>query len=150
MREPATPNSAALGVVAFEQLSERARTVLWHVVLDRESTAEVAATVGCAVDDVARLIDTARHELRASLIRHYRASVGLAACHRVLRSLGNYHDGQLTRPQARAVADHLSTCEHCRGALAWISDMTSLMEKAVLPAVLGADAASRYLDQRDL
>ncbi|MFH0518529.1 sigma-70 family RNA polymerase sigma factor [Streptomyces sp. M41] len=131
---------------AFHSLPERWQGVLWHTLVEGESTAKVGELLGLSASGVASLAARAREGLREAYLaviagagtegecRHY---IGLLAA--TVRGAG--------RRSSKSLQRHLSGCERCSRAMADLKRLNEQLPSALSVGVLlwggTAYAASR-------
>ncbi|MEU4098266.1 RICIN domain-containing protein [Streptomyces sp. NPDC026673] len=100
----------------FAALPQHTQGVLWHVVVERESAADVARWTGDKPSEIPDLTARARDALRETYLRIYLERSDDPRC----RGFGRLLDAAARRDDARQnedVEQHLAHCPGCSGAL---------------------------------
>jgi DNA-directed RNA polymerase specialized sigma24 family protein len=129
--------------VAFTSLPERFRAALWHVDVERTSSAQSATILGLTPRGVADLADQARSSLVEAYLSQYLSGVTREYCRSVLEGLGFDGDG-LAGPEPLMVELHLDRCDDCRATVTDLADLGRSLRRVIAPAFIGA-AAAAYL-----
>jgi len=129
---------------AFASLPERWQAVLWHIEVEGERPAEVAALLGLSAAGVTALAYRAREGLRQAYLQLHLSGVARAGCRPIAGKLGAHVRGGLSKRDAATAATHLDQCEECRTLVAELADIDVGLRDTVGPLVLGA-AAAGYL-----
>jgi RNA polymerase sigma factor (sigma-70 family) len=120
-----------LVVRAFRTLSARWQAVLWHLEVEKRSTAEVAVLLGIQPNAVAALAFRAREALRIAYLQMHvntRVDDGCreSACHLVAWLCGRLHRAMRSR-----VEQHVRDCAKCSIAAAELSDLVAELRRMV-------------------
>jgi hypothetical protein len=152
--EPA-PSAADVAAVNAEQraawrawasLPEASRAVLWHVVVERQTPAEIAPILGTSPNGVTLRARRAKERLRQAFLQQHLAATDNQECRETRRLLGPYLRDALSSRDRAAVDEHLAGCERCRAVLLEIDDVNNTLRAAIAPVILGgALAAGHYL-----
>jgi RNA polymerase sigma factor (sigma-70 family) len=152
--EPA-PSAADVAAVNAEQhaawrawasLPEASRAVLWHVVVERQTPAEIAPILGTSPNGVTLRARRAKERLRQAFLQQHLAATDNQECRETRRQLGPYIRDALSSRDRAAVDEHLAGCERCRAVLLEIDDVNDTLRAAIAPVILGgALAAGHYL-----
>jgi RNA polymerase sigma factor (sigma-70 family) len=133
----------SLIVRAFRSLPERWSAVLWHTEVEEATPAEAAPIFGLSRNGVAALRRKAGEGLRQAYLQMHAARVR-PDCRPLAEQLGGYLRNSLSRRDALAVAEHLSSCDDCGAVYAELADVGVTLRGLVAPIYLGS-AASAYL-----
>ena len=152
--EPA-PSAADVAAVNAEQhaawrawasLPEASRAVLWHVVVERQTPAEIAPILGTSPNGVTLRARRAKERLRQAFLQQHLAATDNQECRETRRQLGPYIRDALSSRDRAAVDEHLAGCERCRAVLLEIDDVNDTLRAAIAPVILGGGlAAGHYL-----
>ncbi|MGW1870889.1 RNA polymerase sigma factor [Streptomyces mauvecolor] len=116
----------------FRSLPHRWQAVLWHTVVERESTAAVGALLGLTASGVTSLAARAREALReAYLAAHAQEAAGNEVCLQYAPLIAAVL--RRPRPGSRQIGlleTHLSGCVGCRRAM---KDLTALNQQLHAP-----------------
>jgi RNA polymerase sigma factor (sigma-70 family) len=130
---------------AWASLPEASRAVLWHVVVERQTSAEIAPILGTSPNGVALRAGRAKERLRQAFLQQYLAATDDEECRETRRRLGAYVRDALSSRDRAAVDEHLARCEPCRAALLEIDDVNDTLRAVIAPIILGgALAAGHY------
>lgn len=131
---------------AFSSLPERWQLVLWHIEVEGQTPAEVAAHLGMRPNSVAALAYRAREGLRqAYLSEHTPSGPGdRAECRWTARRMAAHVRGTLSDRHEIRVQTHLDDCDRCRVAHLELAAVNTSMPALIAVAVLGS-AASTHL-----
>jgi RNA polymerase sigma factor (sigma-70 family) len=152
--EPA-PSAADVAAVNAEQhaawrawasLPASSRAVLWHVVVERQTPAEIAPILGTSPNGVTLRARRAKERLRQAFLQQHLAATDDQECRETRRQLGPYIRDALSSRDRAAVDEHLERCERCRAALLEVDDVNNTLRTVIGPIILGgALAAGHYL-----
>jgi RNA polymerase sigma factor (sigma-70 family) len=152
--EPA-PSAADVAAVNAEQhaawrawasLPEASRAVLWHVVVERQTPAEIAPILGTSPNGVTLRARRAKERLRQAFLQQHLAATDDQECRATRRQLGPYIRDALSSRDRATVDEHLEQCERCRAALLEVDDVNNTLRTVIAPVILGgALAAGHYL-----
>jgi RNA polymerase sigma factor (sigma-70 family) len=126
---------------AFRSLPERWSAVLWHTEVEQASAAEVATLLGLTPNGVAALSYRAREGLRQAYLQFHLSAGARAECQPIAAKLGAHVRGGLSKRDARAVDDHLSSCSDCRAARAELAAINVTLRGVLAPVFLGGAMA---------
>lgn len=133
---------ASLVTDAYESLPERWKLVLWHRVVQGESTEQVARRMGTTPNAVAALLYRAREGLRAAYLQaHITDRPEDGACDWTIERLAAYARGGLPRRESARVTEHLAGCARCRALRDEVRDVNATFKAAMAPAVVASGAA---------
>jgi RNA polymerase sigma factor (sigma-70 family) len=131
---------------AWQSLPASSRTLLWHLVIEEETPAQIAPLLGTTPNGVASRAVRAKERLRQAFLAQHLAAADQEACRSARAKFGAYVRNALSTRDRAAVDAHLRECERCRAALLEIEDTNSSLRGIVAPIVLGgALVASKYL-----
>jgi RNA polymerase sigma factor (sigma-70 family) len=122
---------ASLAVRAFQSLSERWQSVLWHLEVENKSTSVVAELLAIRPNAVAALAFRARDALRVAYLQmHVNADVD-SACKESADNLAAWLCGRLQRGLRSRVQEHVGECAACTNAVAELSDLIAQLRRMV-------------------
>ena len=152
--EPA-PSAADVAAINAEQhaawrawasLPEASRAVLWHVVVERQTPAEIAPILGTSPNGVTLRARRAKERLRQAFLQEHLAATDDQECRETRRQLGPYIRVALSSRDRAAVDTHIEQCARCRAALLEVDDVNNTLRTVIAPVILGgALAAGHYL-----
>ncbi|GAA1877013.1 sigma-70 family RNA polymerase sigma factor [Lapillicoccus jejuensis] len=121
---------------AWASLPEDSRVLLWELVVEGRSPAEVAPLLGVSANAVSSRGTRARERLREAFLSHRLGEPRTPACRVVRPLLGSFaREGLALRDRVR-VETHLSGCLLCREAVAEARSTALLLRRALLPGAL--------------
>jgi RNA polymerase sigma factor (sigma-70 family) len=130
---------------AWASLPESTRTLLWHLVIEEETPAQIASLLGTSPNGVSSRAVRAKERLRQAFLQQHVLDADSERCDWTRRRLGEYVRHALSNRDLAAVEDHLSGCERCTAAAAEVGDVNQTLRVMVAPVVLGgALAAAGY------
>jgi RNA polymerase sigma factor (sigma-70 family) len=122
---------------AWSSLPDSAKTLLWHLIIEEETPAQIAPLIGTTPNGVSSRAVRAKERLRQAFLQQHLLDADTDACRQARRRFGEYvRDALSTRDQSEVRA-HLETCTSCQGALLEVSDINQTMKLVIGPAVLG-------------
>ena len=127
----------------FAGLAEAWQAALWHRTAERETDTEVATVVGVSPAMVRALVDSARDELRRSLLGTRWAQPLPAPCRAHTRRLAASRHGV----PPRAVLRHTAVCRGCAGLVADLDAVDRELPEVLARHLLGGVGDS-YLELR--
>jgi len=131
---------------AWASLPEASRAVLWHVVVERQTPAEIAPILGTSPNGVTLRARRAKERLRQAFLQQHLAATDDQECRATRRQLGPYIRDALSSRDRATVDEHLEQCERCRAALLEVDDVNNTLRTVIAPVILGgALAAGHYL-----
>jgi RNA polymerase sigma factor (sigma-70 family) len=131
---------------AWASLPEASRAVLWHVVVERQTPAELAPILGTSPNGVTLRARRAKERLRQAFLQQHLAATDDQECRATRRQLGPYIRDALSSRDRATVDEHLEQCERCRAALLEVDDVNNTLRTVIAPVILGgALAAGHYL-----
>ena len=131
---------------AWASLPEASRAVLWHVVVERQTPAEIAPILGTSPNGVTLRARRAKERLRQAFLQQHLAATDDQECRETRRQLGPYIRDALSSRDRAAVDEHLRQCERCLAALLEVDDVNNTLRTVIAPIILGgALAAGHYL-----
>jgi RNA polymerase sigma factor (sigma-70 family) len=133
----------AIARTAWESLPVAQRTLLWHLVVEQETPAQVAPLLGVSPNGVSSRAVRAKERLRQAFLERHLALADNAACQRTHGNLAGYVRGALSRREHFAVGRHVRDCAGCQAALAEVRDVNRMMRAVVAPLLLGGAWAAR-------
>jgi RNA polymerase sigma factor (sigma-70 family) len=131
---------------AWASLPESTRTLLWHLVIEEETPAQIASLLGTSPNGVSSRAVRAKERLRQAFLQQHVLDADSERCDWTRRRLGEYVRHALSNRDLAAVDDHLAGCADCTTAAAEVGDVNQTLRVLVAPVILGgALAASGYL-----
>ena len=127
----------------FAGLAEAWQAALWHRTAERETDPEVATVVGVSPAMVRALVDSARGELRRSLLGSRWAQPLPAPCRAHTRRLAASRHGV----PPRAVLRHTAVCRGCAQLVADLDAVDRELPEVLARHLLGSVGDS-YLELR--
>ncbi|MFJ3929049.1 sigma-70 family RNA polymerase sigma factor [Streptomyces sp. NPDC090029] len=133
-----------LVVRSFRSLPERWQAVLWHTLVEGESTHRVGTMMGLSASGVGSLAERAREGLReAYLTEHAHGPRAADECRRYGALMAVAVRRRERRPE-RHLNRHLAECPSCAKAFRDLTDLNSRL-RVVLPGAVLLWGAERYL-----
>lgn len=117
----------SLAARAFQRLSERWQTVLWHTEIKGLSPAEVAPILGLTANGVSALAYRAREGLKQAYLQVYLADTSNEHCRTTVDRLGAWTRDGLSKREKAQVDAHLDECVPCRALTAELADVNSTL-----------------------
>lgn len=114
-----------LAYQAFRELPERSRTVLWHVDIEGEQAVQVAPLVGENPDNVRKILERARQELKDNyFVAFATGGVDDEKCRKFTRHYGRHLRNRMDSERRRESIDaHLKKCSRCHDTYAEMADV---------------------------
>ncbi|MFI6985409.1 RNA polymerase sigma factor [Embleya sp. NPDC050154] len=118
-------DDARLALQAFQDLPERSRMVLWHVDIEGEQAVQVAPLVGENPDNVRKILERARQELRDNyFVAFATGGVKDENCKKFTRHYGRHIRNRMDSEKRRESIDaHLKKCSRCNETYAEMVDV---------------------------
>ncbi|MGC0420443.1 RNA polymerase sigma factor [Embleya sp. AB8] len=118
-------DDARLALQAFQDLPERSRTVLWHVDIEGEQAVQVAPLLGENPDNVRKILERARQELRDNyFVAFATGGVKDENCKKFTRHYGRHIRNRMDSEKRRESIDaHLKKCSRCNDTYAEMVDV---------------------------
>lgn len=126
---------------AWQSLPESTRTLLWHLIIEEESPAQIAPLLGTTPNGVSSRAVRARERLRQAFLQQHAAEATEEDCRVNRQRLGEYVRDALSARDRAEVQAHLDGCDRCRAALFDIADVNQTLRVVIAPIVLGTTAA---------
>jgi len=136
-------NSAAWR--AWASLPESTRTLLWHLVIEGDTPAQIAPLVGTTANGVSSRAVRARERLRQAFLQQHVGDSIDDACRQTRSRLGEYVRGALSVRDRAAVQSHLDQCDSCPEVLFELADVNQTLRVIIAPIVLGGVGLAAYL-----
>jgi RNA polymerase sigma factor (sigma-70 family) len=131
---------------AWASLPESSRTLLWHLLIEEETPAQIAPLLGTTPNGVSSRAVRAKERLRQAFLQQHVQSAGSQQCEWTRRRLGEYVRKALAERSEATVEAHLKSCERCKTAALYLTDVNQALRVAVAPVVLGgALIGAKYL-----
>ncbi|HEX6336048.1 MAG TPA: sigma-70 family RNA polymerase sigma factor [Jiangellaceae bacterium] len=127
---------------AFESLPERWQRVLWHTEIEGRRPASLVPALGGSPNAVAALAYRAREGLRQAFLAIHLAASTPPLCRPYVPKLAAYIRRALPEQEDVSVAIHLDVCAQCRERRDQLLLLVSDLRGVLVPALLGAFAAS--------
>ena len=125
---------------AFESLSDRWETVLWHSAVEGRAPRELAVVLGVAASAAAALAHRAREKLRQAYLQAHLLASPHPECEPHRSRLGAYVRGGLSRRDQAATKRHVDRCESCQALAVELSDVNRMLVRSLLPLFLVGSA----------
>ncbi len=122
---------------AFASLPERWQLVLWHLEVEGQKPAEIAAILGMSPNSVSALAYRAREGLRQAFLSAHLADTAESNCRWVTEHLGAYVRHGLAKRDAAKVEDHLKDCRGCTAMFLELTEVNSNLAGDHRPAAAG-------------
>ena len=134
-------------VRAWASLPEGSRTLLWHLLIEEETPAQIAPILGISPNGVSSRAVRAKERLRQAFLQQQLAAADDDACVQARSRFGAYVRGALPESAAQQVERHLAECTRgCPAALLEITDINRTLRAVVAPALLGGSiVAAKYI-----
>src|SRR3954468_13146640 len=121
----------------FGSLPGRWEMVLWHLEVENQKPAEIAALLGMSANSVSALAYRAREGLRQAFLNMHSGDLADGECQQTHELLGGYVRRGLARRDTIRVDDHLQECRHCTATYLELEEVNSSLSGLLAPAVLG-------------
>ena len=132
--------------LAWQSLPDESRTLLWHLVVEEETPAQVAPLLGVSANGVSSRARRAKERLRQAFLAQHLAQADNAECRGARALLGAYVRDALGARDRAAVEAHLADCKRCAAAVAELRDVNASLRLVIAPLLLGGGAvAAKYL-----
>jgi len=122
---------------AWSSLPESSRTLLWHLIIEEESPAQIAPLLGTSANGVSSRAVRARERLLQAFLQQHVRSADNEECRWTRERIGEYVRRALSNRDHATVERHLDDCERCRAAMFEIADVNQTLRGVVAPIVLG-------------
>jgi RNA polymerase sigma factor (sigma-70 family) len=129
---------------AWNSLPDATRTLLWHLVIEEETPAQIAPLIGTTPNGVSSRAVRAKERLRQAFLQQHLLDAQSDGCRRARSRLGEYVRSALSARDQTEVRAHLDTCDSCRAALFDITDLNQTMRIFIAPVVLGGAAVAGH------
>jgi RNA polymerase sigma factor (sigma-70 family) len=130
--------------VAWASLPESSRTLLWHLIVEEETPAQIAPLMGTTPNGVSSRAVRAKERLRQAFLQQHVRLADTEQCEWTRLRVGEYVRHALSNRERDAVERHLKDCKKCKAVVAEITDVNETMKVLVVPIILGG-AAVGYL-----
>ena len=136
----------ALLTVAFKDLPERWRTLLWYLEVEGMKPREIAPLMGMTPNAVSVLAARAREGFKLAWLQAHIKEPGRDpecrwVCARIVAQGRRRHVARADRARFDA---HLERCQRCTMASAEIEQASSKLRAVLLPVIIGGPAALAY------
>ncbi|WP_394195233.1 sigma-70 family RNA polymerase sigma factor [Microbacterium foliorum] len=136
----------ALLTVAFKDLPERWRTLLWYLEVEGMKPREIAPLMGMTPNAVSVLAARAREGFKLAWLQAHIKEPGRDpecrwVCERIVAQGRRRHVARADRARFDA---HLERCQRCTMASAEIEQASSKLRAVLLPVIIGGPAALAY------
>ena len=129
---------------AFASLPERWQMVLWHLEVENQKPADIAALLGMSANSVSALAYRAREGLRQAFLNMHSGDLASDDCRDTNDLMGAYVRHALSRRDTAKVEDHLDHCRRCTAVYLELAEVNSSLAGLLGPILLGG-AAAAYL-----
>ncbi|QNN51929.1 sigma-70 family RNA polymerase sigma factor [Nocardioides mesophilus] len=129
---------------AFASLPERWQMVLWHLEVEGQKPAEIAALLGMSANSVSALAYRAREGLRQAFLTMHLHDISETECRWTNEHLGAYIRKGLAKRDGAKVQTHLDGCRRCTAMYLELTEVNSNLRALIAPLLLGT-AATGYL-----
>ena len=136
-------NSAAWK--AWASLPESSRTLLWHLVVEEETPAQIAPLIGTSPNGVSSRAVRARERLRQAFLQQHVAEAVDDKCRWARSRMSEYVRDALSARDRSALDAHLSECDSCPAVLFEITDVNQTLRVVIAPIILGGVGLGAYL-----
>jgi RNA polymerase sigma factor (sigma-70 family) len=130
--------------MAWASLPESSRTLLWHMIVEEETPAQIAPLLGTTPNGVSSRAVRAKERLRQAYLQQHVRLADTEQCEWTRLRVGEYVRNALSKRERDAVERHLKDCKKCKAVFGEISDVNETMKVLVAPIILGG-AAVGYL-----
>ncbi len=130
--------------MAWASLPDSSRTLLWHLIVEEETPAQIAPLIGTTPNGVSSRAVRAKERLRQAFLQQHVRLADAEQCEWTRRRVGEYVRQALSSREQHAVEAHLKDCKRCKAVVAEITDVNQTLKAVVAPVVLGG-AAAGYL-----
>lgn len=127
---------------AFQSLSARHQSVLWHMEVEGRKPRDLAPMLGIEPNAVSALLVRATKSLRMAYLADYFTTPPAPRCAKLSGAMRKVALGVATRSQRAQVSAHVATCERCEHALADLMNVTRTMRSAVFVVLVGGIGTS--------
>jgi RNA polymerase sigma factor (sigma-70 family) len=131
---------------AWNSLPDSSKTLLWHLLIEEETPAQIAPLIGTTPNGVSSRAVRAKERLRQAFLQQHLLDADNPECRQARSRMGEYVRDALSNRDRIEVRAHLDGCARCQAALFEISDLNQTMRVLIAPVVLGGIAvAGHYL-----
>ena len=131
---------------AWASLPDSSRTLLWHLLVEEETPAQIAPLIGTTPKGVSSRAVRAKERLRQAFLQQHVRLADAEQCEWTRLRVGEYVRNALSNREQTAVEAHLKDCKRCKAVVAEISDVNQTLKVLVAPVILGGAAvAAGYL-----
>jgi RNA polymerase sigma factor (sigma-70 family) len=125
---------------AWNSLPDATKTLLWHLIIEEETPAQIAPLIGTTPNGVSSRAVRAKERLRQAFLQQHLLDADTDGCRQARRRLGEYVRDALSTRDRTEVQAHLDTCDGCQRALFEVTDINQTMKALIAPMVLGGIA----------
>jgi hypothetical protein len=122
---------------AWNSLPDSTKTLLWHLIIEEETPAQIAPLIGTTPNGVSSRAVRARERLRQAFLQQHLLDADNEPCRQARRRFGEYVRDALSARDRTEVQGHLDGCARCQAALFEVTDINQTMRVVIGPAVLG-------------
>lgn len=131
---------------AWASLPDSSRTLLWHLIVEEETPAQIAPLMGTTPNGVSSRAVRAKERLRQAFLQQHVRLADAEQCEWTRLRVGEYVRNALSNREQTAVEAHLKDCKRCKAVVAEIADVNQSLKVLVAPIILGGAAvATGYL-----
>lgn len=124
--------------LAWASLPETSRTVLWHLIIEEETPAQIAPLLGTTPNGVSARALRAKERLRQAFLQQHVRAAKSEQCEWTRQRLGEYVRDALSKRDRAAVERHLERCDKgCKAAAAELADVNYTLRSVVGAVILG-------------
>ncbi|MGI8667512.1 MAG: sigma-70 family RNA polymerase sigma factor [Jatrophihabitans sp.] len=127
---------------AWASLPEDSRTLLWHLIIEEQTPAQIAPILGTTPNGVSSRAVRARERLRQAYLQQQVRAADNTECAASRARLGEYVRGSISRRDRVKLDLHLATCALCRAAAAELGDLNRTLRLVIAPVILGGSLLS--------
>ena len=132
---------------AWRSLDDDSRDLLWKLVVDEATPAQLAAAAGVSANAIASRGKRAREKLRQAFLTQTVATSPDEVCRRIRQDMGAHVRGVLASAPTLRLEEHVRDCDRCR--LAWLEavDLEATIRLRIAPIIAPAGttlAAATY------
>jgi RNA polymerase sigma factor (sigma-70 family) len=135
---------SSMVALAFRDLPERWRSVLWLTEVEAIPAREAAPMLGLSPNGVAQLAVRARNGLRERYLQAHLREVD-GECRQTVERLGAYVGGGLSPREVARVDQHVAACDACRTREGDLQEIGTTLRRALAPVPAVGSGVARWL-----